>query len=108
MTRTCARPGCGQPATATLAYQYATSTVWLAPWRPSADPSTYDLCRRHSSSLTVPRGWHLQDERTSAPPDARRAGVLTHDRPRLARPGIRRARLTGIFADLFYAVSHEF
>ena len=67
MTRTCARPGCGEPATATLAYQYATSTVWLSPVSAEADPSTYDLCRRHSSGLTVPRGWRLQDDRTATP-----------------------------------------
>jgi hypothetical protein len=66
MTRTCARPGCGEPATATLAYQYAARTVWLAEVADEADPSTYDLCRRHSTDLTVPQGWHLEDSRRSA------------------------------------------
>ncbi len=65
MTRTCARPGCGEPATATLSYQYATSTVWLSAVADEPDPSTYDLCRRHSAGLTVPRGWHLEDDRAS-------------------------------------------
>jgi len=65
MTRTCARPGCGEPATATLAYQYAASTVWLTEVADQADPSTYDLCRRHSTDLTVPNGWRLEDSRVS-------------------------------------------
>ncbi|NCY17544.1 MAG: DUF3499 family protein, partial [Actinobacteria bacterium] len=31
MTRSCARPGCGDPATATFGYDYAERTVFLDP-----------------------------------------------------------------------------
>jgi hypothetical protein len=65
MTRSCARPGCGDPAAATLAYRYATSTVWLTDLSDEPDPSTYDLCRRHASDMTVPRGWRLEDDRST-------------------------------------------
>jgi Protein of unknown function (DUF3499) len=68
MTRHCDRPGCGERATATLAYQYATSTVWLDTVADEADPSTYDLCRRHATGLTVPRGWTLEDRRAETAP----------------------------------------
>jgi hypothetical protein len=68
MTRHCDRPGCSERATATLAYQYATSTVWLDPVAAEADPSTYDLCRRHAEGLSVPRGWTLEDRRGPATP----------------------------------------
>jgi hypothetical protein len=63
MSRQCARPGCGEPAIATLSYQYATSTVWLDEVAHEPDPSTYDLCRRHAAGMTVPRGWRLEDRR---------------------------------------------
>ena len=62
MTRQCARPGCGEPAIATLSYHYAASTVWLDDVAPEPDPSTYDLCRRHAAGLTVPNGWRLNDQ----------------------------------------------
>jgi hypothetical protein len=68
MTRRCARPGCGEPAAATLSYQYASSIVWLDDVAPEPDPSTYDLCRRHAAGLTVPHGWSLTDGRSTAPP----------------------------------------
>jgi hypothetical protein len=66
MTRQCARPGCGETAAATLSYQYASRTVWLDDVVPEADPSTYDLCRRHAGAMTVPKGWHLDDRRGPA------------------------------------------
>jgi Protein of unknown function (DUF3499) len=65
MTRQCARPGCGDPASATLSYQYAASTVWLDDVAEDADPATYDLCRRHAGGMTVPNGWRLDDRRSS-------------------------------------------
>ncbi len=66
MNRRCARPGCGEPAAATLSYRYASSTVWLDDVAAEADPSTYDLCRRHAAGLTVPHGWNLTDGRSTA------------------------------------------
>lgn len=67
MTRHCARPGCGQPATATLTYQYASQTAWLERLTPESHPMTHDLCEAHAARLSVPRGWHLEDRRVVAP-----------------------------------------
>lgn len=44
---------------ATLTYVYADSTAVLGPLAMYAEPHCYDLCARHSGSLTVPRGWDV-------------------------------------------------
>ncbi|MBU6329184.1 MAG: DUF3499 family protein [Acidobacteria bacterium] len=63
MTRSCARPGCGDPASATFGYDYAERTVYLDPLSEEAHPASYDVCRRHADTLSVPKGWHLIDQR---------------------------------------------
>lgn len=63
MSRQCARPGCPETAVATLAYEYASRTVWLDDVAPEGHPSTYDLCPRHSNNLRVPLGWQMRDRR---------------------------------------------
>ncbi|HRW37743.1 MAG: DUF3499 family protein [Acidimicrobiales bacterium] len=71
MRRACARPGCSEPATATLSYGYASATVWLEPLTPEGHPMTHDLCDRHAARTVAPRGWELVDERAPvrlAPP----------------------------------------
>ena len=45
-TRLCSRPGCAEPATATLTYQYDRGSVWLDPLLAERDPHDYDLCTR--------------------------------------------------------------
>ncbi len=67
MTRHCARPGCGQPATATLTYDYAGQAAWLERLAPEPHPMTHDLCPAHADGLSVPRGWRLDDRRVVAP-----------------------------------------
>ncbi|HUQ39428.1 MAG TPA: DUF3499 family protein [Acidimicrobiales bacterium] len=62
--RLCARPACGNPATATLSYDYATSTVWLRELDSDPDAPGNDLCLPHADRLRVPRGWALDDRRT--------------------------------------------
>ena len=74
MTRSCARPGCGEQASATFGYDYALSTVFLDVLAEEAHPAVYDVCRRHANSLSVPRGWHLVDRRRGP---ATLAGHLT-------------------------------
>lgn len=74
MTRSCARPGCSEPACATLGYDYANSTVELEPLATEAHPAYYDVCHRHSDNLVVPRGWRLLDRRYGT---AALAGHLT-------------------------------
>jgi hypothetical protein len=66
MTRTCARPGCSEPATATFGYDYVNRTVWIDTVAEEPHPSTYDLCRRHAAGMTVPNGWELRDGRAQA------------------------------------------
>ena len=63
MSRTCARPGCGNDAVATLSYAYADGLVVLEDLAPEAHPMVHDLCRLHAEGLRVPLGWELRDER---------------------------------------------
>lgn len=74
MTRSCARPGCGEQATATFGYDYANQTVFLDLLADEAHPAVYDVCRRHADNLSVPRGWTLLDRRRGP---ASLAGHLT-------------------------------
>lgn len=68
MSRTCARPGCGRPAAATLSYAYAEGVVWLESLAPEPHPMVHDLCALHADGVRVPRGWELRDGRpTDAP-----------------------------------------
>lgn len=57
--RQCSRSACRDAAVATLTYVYADSTAVLGPLATYAEPHCYDLCARHSESLTVPRGWEV-------------------------------------------------
>jgi hypothetical protein len=73
MTRQCARPGCAEHASSTFGYAYAERTVWLVDLTDEPDPSTYDLCRRHTVALGVPVGWELRDRRNLVPTLVREA-----------------------------------
>ncbi|RJF41500.1 DUF3499 domain-containing protein [Actinomyces sp. 2119] len=69
--RHCRRPGCERPAVATLTSVYADSTIVLGPLATEAQPEAYDLCEKHVSSFTAPRGWQvirLATDFTPAPP----------------------------------------
>jgi hypothetical protein len=72
--RLCARPGCGEAASATLSFQYATGTVWLDDLGPK-EPSSIDLCGCHADRLAPPKGWTGEDRRkprtATAAPDGR-------------------------------------
>lgn len=63
MSRQCDRPGCVDPAQATLGYDYAAGTAWIDDVADEAHPATYDLCRRHAEGASVPVGWKLRDRR---------------------------------------------
>jgi hypothetical protein len=67
MTRQCARPGCSQPAVATLTYDYGSRAAWLDRLSPEAHPMTHDLCDQHGGRLSVPQGWRLEDRRMIVP-----------------------------------------
>lgn len=57
--RRCSRPGCGQPAVATLTYAYAQSTAFIGPLKSNNDPHSWDLCEHHAARITAPLGWEL-------------------------------------------------
>jgi hypothetical protein len=63
VSRSCARPGCGGEAVATLSYAYADGLVVLEDLAAEAHPMVHDLCRLHASRLRVPLGWELRDDR---------------------------------------------
>jgi len=65
VVRQCSRTGCAEAATATLAYDYRQSRVWLEQLYEESDPHRYDLCERHANRLAVPSGWVLEDLRYS-------------------------------------------
>jgi len=67
MSRACARPGCSEQSVATLTYDYRGRAVWLDRLSVEPHPMTHDLCDRHASNLSVPRGWGLQDRRVVEP-----------------------------------------
>lgn len=57
--RQCSKPGCQGVAISTLTYDYGNSTVVLGPLSTAAEPHSYDLCEKHATQLTVPRGWDV-------------------------------------------------
>ena len=59
--RQCSRPGCAEPAAATLTYVYARQEAFLDDLSRERDPHGYDLCARHAARVRVPNGWHLAD-----------------------------------------------
>jgi hypothetical protein len=63
MHRACSRPDCGETATATLTYDYQARITWLDALASETHAMAYDLCGAHADTLTVPRGWRLDDRR---------------------------------------------
>nr|WP_206036588.1 MULTISPECIES: DUF3499 domain-containing protein [unclassified Rhodococcus (in: high G+C Gram-positive bacteria)] len=57
--RRCCRPGCKNPAVATLTYVYSDSTAVVGPLATVAEPHSWDLCETHGSRITAPKGWEL-------------------------------------------------
>lgn len=57
--RVCSRPGCNEPAVATLTYAYAEQTAVVGPLAEEKNPHSWDLCERHSARITAPHGWEL-------------------------------------------------
>jgi uncharacterized protein DUF3499 len=86
--RLCARPGCGEPAVATLRFQPTQRAAWLIDVDQAVAHTERDLCARHATSLVLPRGWQLHDARAGAVGD----DVATPDVPALRRPGLRARR----------------
>jgi hypothetical protein len=68
MNRQCSRPGCAEPAQATLTYHYARGAVWIDDLTAEREPHGYDLCERHAARISVPHGWRLDDRRSADAP----------------------------------------
>jgi hypothetical protein len=66
--RTCDRPLCSAPATASLSYDYSARHAWLDDLDDEVDPHAHDLCAEHADGLVVPRGWTRDDRRSSLRP----------------------------------------
>lgn len=90
--RSCRRPGCENPAVATLTSVYADSTIVIGPLATERQPEAYDLCMRHVESFTAPRGWQvirLADSFEPAPPsedDLLALADAVRDASRASRP----------------------
>jgi hypothetical protein len=89
--RQCARFGCSAPASATFTFDSASRTVWLdTPLDGNARAG--ELCARHATSLTPPRGWTLEDRRAGSVPtpaavdDGRREPEAARSRQLAAGP----------------------
>lgn len=88
MTRQCARPGCSQPAVATLTYDYGGQAAWLDRLSAESHPMTHDLCEAHAERLSVPQGWHMEDRRAIPSTTAGTAAARTDAAPAApATPG---------------------
>lgn len=64
------RPGCGEPATALLTYDYGERVVWLdrADKPGELNGSAWPMCTTHADGLRVPVGWRCEDRRIAALP----------------------------------------
>jgi hypothetical protein len=67
--RHCSRPGCAEPASATLIFNYATRELWVEDLG-ERDPHTIDLCGMHADRLNPPIGWTGTDRRRPSGPAA--------------------------------------
>jgi hypothetical protein len=61
--RLCARPGCGADAAATLRFLPIQREASLVDIDVTSARTEGDLCEEHALTLTLPRGFHLSDER---------------------------------------------
>ncbi|MDO5049520.1 MAG: DUF3499 domain-containing protein [Actinomycetaceae bacterium] len=57
--RACSRPTCNQPAVASLTYDYEEATAVLGPLPAQREPHAFELCDKHATSFTAPRGWQV-------------------------------------------------
>lgn len=61
--RECAKLGCREQATATMALRYRDRMLWVTDLIPERDPNLIDLCVGHANSMVAPYGWDLIDDR---------------------------------------------
>lgn len=62
--RLCSKPGCSEPAEATMILSYEGRRVVLSNLLPEHDRNHVELCMRHADRLRPPVGWEIRDDRT--------------------------------------------
>lgn len=67
MRKLCERPGCGAPVDVSYGIDKGNLVVWIDRLEVGDREITGKLCRRHAQSLTVPRGWTIDDRRVEVP-----------------------------------------
>ncbi len=61
--RSCTRSGCQEKAHISLAFQYATSVIWIDHLHEQRESHIYELCSKHWQRFAAPTGWNLDDRR---------------------------------------------
>ena len=61
--RSCTRSGCREEAHIALAFQYASSTIWVDHLGDERPHNVYELCTKHWQRYAPPSGWSLDDRR---------------------------------------------
>lgn len=64
----CSKPSCTRPGAVVLAYDYAERKALLDdPASGQLSPHVYILCTRCAEKLRPPKGWELEDRRSTPP-----------------------------------------
>ena len=61
--RLCTRSGCQEKAHISLAFQYATSVIWIDHLHEQRESHIYELCTKHWQRFAAPTGWSVDDRR---------------------------------------------
>lgn len=74
--RSCAKPGCREPAGATIGIRYSARELVVGDLLPQQDPNLLEVCEGHGRRMKPPFGWTLVDtRRAAAPPEPISLGV---------------------------------
>ena len=64
----CSKPGCGHAGAVILGYDYSQRRIVLEdPEGGEISPHAYAMCTPCAENLTPPRGWEIEDHRSSPP-----------------------------------------
>ncbi|AZA12907.1 DUF3499 family protein [Corynebacterium choanae] len=102
--RICCRPGCAQPAVATLTYSQPKQIATLRQLVSSSNGHSWDLCIDHAAVIRAPIGWTLRDPHgfaTPTPPQQRTNAATGAATPgSTLRPGGRKSSLSDPLTEL--------
>lgn len=64
----CSKPGCGQSGSVILGYEYSQRRIVLEdPETGEISPHAYAMCTSCAEKLRPPRGWEIEDHRSTPP-----------------------------------------